>query len=68
MRRLQGCPISPGFAKGTAVIFDYEVERKLTLQDHSVRHGDVQRECDRIENALVKSKARASKGSAIGRF
>ena len=56
MRRLEGSPVSPGFASGIAIVYDYEVERKLTLPDRDIQHTDVQTECDRIDDALEQSK------------
>jgi hypothetical protein len=52
MKILEGSPISPGFASAIAIVYDYEVERKLTLPDREIRHTDVQTECDRIDDAL----------------
>ncbi len=42
MKILEGSPISPGFASGIAIVYDYEVERKLTLPDRVIRRADVQ--------------------------
>ena len=56
MKILEGSPVSPGFASGIAIVYDYEVERKLTLPDRDIRHTDVQTECDRIDDALEQSK------------
>ncbi len=41
MRTLEGSPISPGFASGFAIVYDYEVERKLSLPDRDIQHTDV---------------------------
>ncbi len=56
MTILEGNPVSPGFASGIAIVYDYEVERKLTLPDRDIQHTDVQTECDRIDDALEQSK------------
>ncbi len=56
MNILEGNPVSPGFAIGMSIVYDYEVERKLTLPDRDIRHADVQIECERIDDALAQSK------------
>ena len=56
MKILEGSPVSPGFARGIAIVYDYEVERKLTLPDRDIRHADIQKECDRIDDALERSE------------
>ena len=57
MKILEGSPISPGFASGIAIVYDYEVERKLTLPDRVIRRADVPSECARIDEALEQSKS-----------
>ncbi len=54
MTKLEGNPVSPGFAQGAAIVYDFEVERKLTLPNRDVRNGDVRTECERIDGALEK--------------
>ena len=54
--KLKGSPVSPGFASGTAVICDYEVERKLMLPDRQIPYCDVRVEHDRIDGAVEKLK------------
>ena len=68
MKILEGSPVSPGFARGNAIVYDYEVERRLTFPDHDIRHGDVQTECDRIDDALDRSKRelKTAEQTAIG--
>lgn len=56
MKVLEGIPISPGFASGTAVVYDYQVERKLKIPDREIEHAEVMLECDRMDNALEQSK------------
>ncbi len=56
MKILEGSPVSPGFASGIAIVYDYEVERTLSLPDREIQHTDVQTECDRIDDALEQSK------------
>ncbi len=56
MKSLEGRPVSPGFAVGTAVVYDYEIQRTLLSEsEQDIRHGDVQSECDRIDKALERS-------------
>ncbi len=56
MKILEGNPVSTGFAIGMSVVYDCEVERKLSLPDRDIRYADVQNECDRIDDALAQSK------------
>ncbi len=56
MKVLEGSPISPGFARGIAIIYDYEVERKLKIPDREIEHAEVKSECDRKDDALEQSK------------
>ena len=56
MKNLEGNPVSLGFARGNAIVYDYEVERKVTLPDRDIRYDDVQTECDRIDEALDRSQ------------
>ncbi len=56
MTILEGSPVSPGFASGIAIVYDYEVERKALLPDREIQHSDVRVECDRMDDALEQSK------------
>ncbi len=56
MKVLEGSPISPGFARGIAIVYDYEVERKLKIPDREIEHAEVKSECDRMDDALEQSK------------
>lgn len=56
MAILEGSPVSPGFASGIAIVYDYEVERKVLLPDREIQHSDVRVECDRMDDALEQSK------------
>ncbi|QEF97371.1 Phosphoenolpyruvate-protein phosphotransferase [Stieleria maiorica] len=56
MTVLEGSPVSPGFASGIAIVYGYEVERKLLLPVREIQHSDVQVECDRMDDALEQSK------------
>lgn len=53
---LEGNPVSPGFASGIAVIYDFEVEYKLRLPHRNISQSDVQSEYERLESALEESK------------
>ena len=55
MLRLEGIPISPGYASGIAIIYDYEIERKLELPHRAISHLDVASECERLDKALEQS-------------
>ena len=55
MSLLEGIPISPGYARGVAVVFDYEIERKFELPHRSISHREVESEYTRLIDALDKS-------------
>ena len=52
MLHLQGIPISPGYADGIAVVYDYEIERRLELPQHAISHLEIETECRRLDDAL----------------
>jgi phosphotransferase system enzyme I (PtsI) len=55
MKRMEGNPLSPGFASGIAVVYDCEVDRTLALPHRDISRSDVQTECERIDVALEQS-------------
>ena len=55
MIRLEGMPISPGYANGLAVVYDFEIERRLELPSRSISNLEVQSECNRLDEALEAS-------------
>jgi phosphotransferase system enzyme I (PtsI) len=48
-------PISPGYANGLAVVYDFEIERRLELPSRSISNLEVQSECNRLDEALEAS-------------
>lgn len=55
MLTLQGIPVSPGFADGVAVVYDYELERALGLPLGPISDFEVESERGRIDKALEQS-------------
>lgn len=55
MLRLEGTPISPGFASGTAVVYDFEVGRQLEVTRRKLSSAEVASEWDRLDGALDQS-------------
>ncbi len=55
MSHLEGIPISPGYASGIAVVYDYEIERKLEFPHRAISHSEVEIECKRLDDALAES-------------
>lgn len=55
MLSMKGMPISPGYASGIAVIYDYEIQRKLELPHRAITHSEVQSEHKRLDDALDQS-------------
>ena len=52
MLLLEGIPISPGFVSGIAVVYDYEIERRLELPFRAITHSEVETEYQRLDDAL----------------
>jgi phosphotransferase system enzyme I (PtsI) len=55
MKRLEGMPISPGYASGIAVVYDYEIERRLETPSRSISNLEVDSERSRLSDALERS-------------
>ena len=55
MLHLEGIPISPGYADGVAVVYDYAIERRLELPHRAISQSDVETECKRLDDALETS-------------
>ena len=55
MLLLEGIPISPGYASGIAIVYDYEIERRFELPHRSISHSEVESECKRLDDALEQS-------------
>ena len=56
MNYLEGIPISPGYASGIVVVYDYEVGRKISVSQSRLSSSEVQSEWDRIDRALEQSR------------
>jgi phosphotransferase system enzyme I (PtsI) len=52
---LEGIPVSSGFGRGVAVIYDLGIERRIELPQHSISRSQVASECDRLDGALENS-------------
>ena len=52
MLLLEGISVSPGYADGIAVVYDYAVQRRLELPHRAISQSDVESECRRLDNAL----------------
>ena len=52
MLHLEGIPISQGYASGIAVVYDYEIERRLELPHRAISRSEVETECNRLDDAL----------------
>jgi phosphotransferase system enzyme I (PtsI) len=56
MLLLEGIPISPGCASGTAVVYDYDVGRRLEVPSRELTSPEVEAEWGRLDNALERSR------------
>ncbi|TWT33871.1 Phosphoenolpyruvate-protein phosphotransferase [Posidoniimonas corsicana] len=52
---LEGTPVSPGLASGTAIVYDFEVGRRLCVQHAGESGCDVTEEWERVDSALAQS-------------
>jgi len=55
MRVLKGIPISPGYAEGLAVVYDYEAQRRFVVAPYAVSHAEVHQEHRRLDAAAEQS-------------
>lgn len=55
MRVLKGIPISPGYAEGLAVVYDYEAQRRFVAPPYAVSHAEVHQEHRRLDAAAEQS-------------
>jgi phosphotransferase system enzyme I (PtsI) len=55
MLLLEGIPISPGFASGIAVVYDFDIQRRLELPHRAISRSEVDTECERLDDALEQS-------------
>ena len=67
MRLLKGIPVSPGYAEATAVVYDYEVYRRLDVPRRDVSPSEIHREYRRLEEAVEKSSQELEGGEAYVR-
>ena len=56
MKYLEGIPISPGYANGIAVIYDYEVGRRIEVTTSELTSSEVESEWKRLDEALERSR------------
>ena len=56
MIQMQGVSISPGYASGVAVVYDFEIGTKLEASSREVLPEDVLQEWERLEGALQQSR------------
>ena len=55
MPTLKGIPVSPGFADGIAVVYDYEIERRIELPHGPISDSEIASEGGRLDVALKLS-------------
>lgn len=55
MSLLEGIPVSPGFAGGVAIVYDYEIERRLQLPHGDISMSAIESECKRLDDALERT-------------
>lgn len=55
MRTLQGIALSPGFAEGVAVVYDFETDHRLEFPDRDISPAEIGAEHGRLEDAMEES-------------
>jgi phosphoenolpyruvate-protein phosphotransferase (PTS system enzyme I) len=55
MPTLEGIPVSPGYAEGTAIVYAYEIERRLVVPRRSVSHSELGSEHARLDDAVEEA-------------
>ena len=55
MRPLQGIAISPGYAEGVAVVYDYETNYRLEFPDRDISPSEMGAEHGRLDDAVKRS-------------
>lgn len=56
MKILTGMPISPGYAIGEAVVYNFQVGRRIEVTPSNVTSADVESEWKRLDEALERSR------------
>jgi len=67
MPLLKGIPVSPGYAEATAVVYDYEVHRRLYVPRRDVSSSEIHREYRRLEEAVEQSSQELERAEAFAR-
>jgi phosphoenolpyruvate-protein phosphotransferase (PTS system enzyme I) len=67
MPLLKGIPISPGYAEATAVVYDYEVHRRLDVPRRDVPPSEIHREYRRLDEAVEQSSRELERAEAFAR-
>lgn len=55
MSQLEGVPISAGFAAGTAIVYGYDIERRLEIPRRELLSSEIATEHDRLDQAVEQS-------------
>jgi len=55
MHRLEGIAISPGYAEGVAVVYDYEMDYRLEFPNRNILTNEIGAEHGRLDDAVEQS-------------
>jgi phosphoenolpyruvate-protein phosphotransferase len=67
MPLLKGIPVSPGYAEVTAVVYDYEVHRRLDGPRRDVSSSEIHHEYRRLDEAVEQSSEELERAEAFAR-
>lgn len=64
---MKGIPLSPGYAEGVAVVYDYEVQRRVEIPPRSVSPSETPDEHYRLQKAANESREELSRAEDSSR-
>ncbi len=67
MPPLEGIPVSLGYAEGTAIVYAYEIERRLEVSRRSVSHSEIGTEYGRLDDAVEQSNRELNRAEQSAR-
>ena len=67
MPPLEGIPVSPGYAEGTAIVYAYEIERRLEVSRRSVSRSEIGTEYGRLDDAVEQSNRELNRAEQSAR-
>lgn len=67
MLLLKGIPVSPGYADATAIVYDYEVHRRIEVPRRDVSPAEIHHEYRRLDEAVEQSSRELERAGTFAR-